>query len=118
MSTPYVEPDISERRACISLKGIPGLWFSCQWYNAPLTAPSPMPVESHITFMTAERYEYMMYHKGILFGDGETVMKIMSTTVPSKQKALKRQVKEFKTRCGTKKRKRLQSKKTGTSFVP
>lgn len=67
--------------------------FLSQWYPAPFTAPSPIPDSPRMTFLTTE--QYMMYHKGILFGDVETAEKIMAATTPKKQKALGREVKGF-----------------------
>lgn len=44
-------------------------------------------------FVTAE--QYMMYHKALTFGDTEIAEQIMKTYIPSVQKGLGRQVKNF-----------------------
>ena len=67
--------------------------FLSQWYPASFTAPSPTPDSPPMTFLTTE--QYMMYHKGILFGDIDTAEKIMKAKNPKKQKALGREVKGF-----------------------
>lgn len=67
--------------------------FLSQWYPTPFTAPTPKPNNPWMTFLTAE--QYMMYHKGILFGDIATAEKIMEAKTAGKQKALGREVKGF-----------------------
>ncbi|MCJ1466367.1 hypothetical protein MMC07_004986 [Pseudocyphellaria aurata] len=67
--------------------------FLSQWYPASFTAPSPGPNSTPMIFLTAE--QYMMYHKGVLFGDVATAEKILAAKTPMKQKALGREVKGF-----------------------
>jgi len=67
--------------------------FLSQWYAFSFTAPSPIPSEPDMTFVTAE--QYMMYHKAILFDDNETAKKIMKTVKPAQQRALGREVEGF-----------------------
>ena len=64
-----------------------------QWYADAFVAPSAIPEEPDITFVTAE--QYTMYRKAMLFNDVEIAEKIMRTIEPKAQKALGRKVKNF-----------------------
>ncbi len=57
-----------------------------QWYPSEFT-------EGDITFTNAE--QYMMYHKAMLFGDGEIAKKILRTSCPKTMKSLGRKVANF-----------------------
>lgn len=63
-------------------------WGSCfsQWYKRDMEIDK-------ITYCTAE--QYMMVEKARLFGDNDSLEKIMNSKDPSKQKALGRKVKNF-----------------------
>jgi len=49
--------------------------------------------EANVTYPTAEHY--MMYHKALLFNDGDVAAQILAATTPDEVKALGRQVKDF-----------------------
>lgn len=69
--------------------------FTFFWQDKYLTqwSTSPFADLSGLMYNCAE--QYMMAQKALLFSDGETFKKIMSTTSPREQKDLGRQVKNF-----------------------
>lgn len=58
-------------------------WYPCKFYDPTIK----------LYFNCSE--QYMMYHKAFLFGDDESVIKIMESNNPRDQKALGRLVKNF-----------------------
>lgn len=69
--------------------------FTFFWQDKYLTqwSTSPFADLSGLMYNCAE--QYMMAQKALLFSDGETFKKIMSTTSPREQKDLGRQVQNF-----------------------
>lgn len=63
----------------------PGSYFS-NFYPAPFTVDG-------IQFRTSEHY--LMYHKAVLFGDGERAERILAANTPAGAKAIGREVKGF-----------------------
>lgn len=52
-----------------------------------------LDADTPVKFSNAE--QYMMAHKALLFGDGDTLTKIMNTTSPAVAKKLGREIKNF-----------------------
>lgn len=69
--------------------------FTFFWQDKYFTqwSTSPFMDLSGLMYNCAE--QYMMAQKALLFSDGETFKKIMSTTSPREQKSLGRRVKNF-----------------------
>lgn len=64
------------------------------FWNGPFSQWHPSAfIVNDITFKCAE--QYMMYQKAMLFGDEDTVGKILTTNDPRKQKSLGRMVSDF-----------------------
>jgi ribA/ribD-fused uncharacterized protein len=65
-----------------------------QWFRCEFRAPMPFgDSEEEVVFNCTE--QYMMAGKAMLFGDTETLAKIMAETSPKEMKALGRQVKGY-----------------------